>query len=604
MQEFVDFLGRHSPYDRLGSDELSQLGRHINVAYYPANTTIIDSTTGTLDYLGIVRTGVVQVLDRSAVVDELGPGDTFGQYSVMSRQAPSMTARAASDTLIYWLPDPRTVLDHPEKLAFDKAERSFGRRTLMTSNAVDSTLRPVTDFMAPPLWCESHQTIRDAARMMTDEWRSCVLVQLGHDIGIMTDSDCRKRVATGEISVQAPISTIVSAPAITIRPDATAAEAFIAMVHHGVHHLVVVDRGGRVVGVCRVIDLAAAEIRDPLTIRSAIDSSQDMTQLADAATQLRPTAVALYDAGVPPLRVGALLSAMVDAILEKIVRWTEPFDVSENDFAWLVLGSHARREPLPTSDIDTAIIWAGSSASDRGEQLRAAAERVIAGLELCGLERCPDGANATNPLFSRSYDEWLQRAGQWREHSDANGAVLLGAMLADSRPVTGLLLGRRLTESVQALPGDEAFVRRVLAESLVHRPPIGFVKDFIVDHDGAHRGQLDLKRGGLRPIVAIGRWIALHTKSAIASTQDRLQLGANEGLLSEDEAAQLRYAHREIYEMLFTTQIDALRDGVAATTWLDPRDIDSLRRRHLRQSFKAIHQVQTRLDTEWLGHTR
>ncbi|MEI2715218.1 MAG: putative nucleotidyltransferase substrate binding domain-containing protein [Nocardioides sp.] len=598
MQEFVDFLGRHAPYDGLETAELKRLGRRVKVAFYRAGETIVESGKGHFEHLAIVRTGLVQMLDRSQVVDELGPGDTFGQYWLLGRQSATVAVRAATDTLLYLLPDPATVLEHPEALRFESLGRGETRRTLLTSAAIDSTMRPVTDHMSPPLWCDSRVTIREAARVMTQARGSCVLIRLGRELGIMTDSDCRKRVATGEMSVHSPLSSIVSAPAMTIRSDATAASAFTTMVHHGVHHLVVLDPRGEVVGVCRAIDLAAAEIRDPLTIRASIDQATSLEELSAAAGLLRPTCVDLYDAGVPPLRIGAILSAMIDAVLEKVVRWTPPFDEAGDAYAWSVLGSVARREPLPTSDVDTALIWANPTDKSQTQIILQQADEVIQGLERCGLERCPDGANASNPLFGRPYEQWVQRASKWYANPDAEGALLLGAMLADSRAVTGLVLGRSLDEAVHALPGSDDFARRTLANALTHRPPLGFVKDFVVDHDGEHRGKLNLKQGGLSPIVGLGRWVAVKTRSPIASTQDRLQQGLEAGLLTADECAQLQHAHREIFEMIFVNQIEAIREGVRPSTWIDPREIDTLRRRHLRSSFKAIHRVQSRLEAE------
>ena len=81
-------------------------------------------------------------------------------------------------------------------------------------------------------------------------------------------------------------------------------------------------------------------------------------------------------------------------------------------------------------------------------------------------------------------------------------------------------------------------------------------------------------------------------------------MGADEGLLTPDEAAQLQRAHREIYELIFTAEVESLRAGAPTTTFLDPRSLDSLSRRHLRQSFKAIASVQDRLEGEWLGRGR
>ena len=596
MQEFIDFLGKQSPYDQLDEDDLERLAKRVEVEYFPAGA-VISSDEERLDRLAVVRTGMVQVLDGARVVDELGPGDTVGHLSVLSGLRLSQTIKATTDTLLYLLPDPRPVLAHPERLTF----RPRGGVRSLLSGAADYGLRPVTEFMREPLWCRPDTTIREAARAMTDARQSCVLVDLPGGLGIMTDSDCRRHVATGEVPVDAPLSVITTSPVRSIDHADPAAMAFLVMVQHGVHHLVVNDDDGRAIGVCRVVDLSNADVRDPLAVRATIDAADTVDDLAIAAAAIRPTAVELFAAGVPPLRVGALVSVLVEAVVERCIGWVEPFASGDGEFAWLFLGSLARREPLPVSDVDTALVWRAPAYADRPEALRTAADEVLQLVERCGLERCPDGANADNPLFNRPFDVWVSAARHWEEHSEGPGALLLSAMLADSRPITGLRLGRKLERKVRSTPENPAFRRRMLLEALAKRPPIGFVKDFVVEPDGEHKGQLDLKKKGLGPLVGIGRWISICTATPIGSTQERLQLGGSAGLLTADESEQLRHAHEELYELIFTAEVEALRAGTEPTTYVDPRALNTLTRRHLRESFKAIGRVQERLEAEWVS---
>jgi CBS domain-containing protein len=55
------------------------------------------------------------------------------------------------------------------------------------------------------------------------------------------------------------------------------------------------------------------------------------------------------------------------------------------------------------------------------------------------------------------------------------------------------------------------------------RPPVGFVRDFVVEHSGAHRGHLNLKAGGLVPIPSLRRWIVIVTgdRGSTARTRGR-----------------------------------------------------------------------------------
>ncbi len=128
----------------------------------------------------------------------------------------------------------------------------------------------------------------------------------------------------------------------------------------------------------------------------------------------------------------------------------------------------------------------------------------------------------------------------------------------------------------------------------------GFVREFVVDHHGEHRGQLDLKRGSLLPIAALGRWVAVVTGDTRGSTPDRLLRGLDAGLLTQDEADTLGAAFEQVcYELLVRRDLGAISTGAAPTTYVDPRELDSLTRRHLRETFRAIAAIQDAVAADW-----
>ena len=46
--------------------------------------------------------------------------------------------------------------------------------------------------------------------------------------------------------------------------------------------------------------------------------------------------------------------------------------------------------------------------------------------------------------------------------------------------------------------------------------------------------------------------------------------------------------------------IEAIREGVTPTTFVAPGELDTLSRRHLRETFRSVAVVQTRVDRAWL----
>jgi CBS domain-containing protein len=431
--------------------------------------------------------------------------------------------------------------------------------------------------------------------------------------GIVTDHDFRHRVATGEVSSDAPVGALATVPVLTIDEQATQAAALLRMVEHAVHHLVVTDPAGRPVGVVRAVDLAQVEVRDPLLVRSMVDSAATLDDLAAAARLLPATIVELWDNRVAALHIGAVHAAMVDAIVRQAVRIHPDPALAQVRHSWVVLGSLARREPLPLSDLDTALVWADPPEPDTPpdapdapdapgpDAIRAAAGRVLADLRRCGLVPCPNGTSADNPRFSRSRPAWTAAIQAWQRDPAPDRALLMSAMVADSRPLTDAALGRCLTDPLRANPRHTRFLRALLDEALGFRPPTGLVRDFAVAHTGEHRGQLDLKRGGLAPVAALARWIAIVAGDTGGNTPQRLHRGADLGLLTADEAQALAGAFEDIYTLVLGHEAEALRAGAEPSTFVAPRDLDTLTRRHLRESFRVIRSIQSGMDEHWLA---
>ena len=599
MQEFTDFLAKQPPFDALATADIERLARKVEVQYFAVGTIIVTAGSPALDHLYMVRTGSVEVLDRGNVVDLLGPGDAFGHISVLTGLPPEFSVRAAEDTLCYLLPDPRTVVHDASALHFNHFGTIITRHRLTASALMSDAQSNVTRYMRTIVWSDASQTLRVVAQAMTESEQSCALIRSPDGLGLITDRDFRSKVGTGEVSINAPVGSIMSSPVITVRTNTTLAQAFLMMVEVGVHHLVVVDESENPVGVVRAMDLASVELRNPLLIRAAIESARTVDQLADASRLLLPSLVELHDSSIPALHVGALQSAIVDAILVRLLKLSHSIE-SPVTHSWLMLGSMARGEPLPISDVDTAIVWADQAdMDDPSEEIQESAMQMLDRMEQCGLQKCLQGANADNLLFTRSRSSWIEVSRGWLLDPTRAGALLLSSIVADSQPLTQLALGRTITDTIRATTRSREFLGALLNFTLVKRPPLGFVRDFVVEQSGEHRGGLDLKQGGLAPISSLARWMAIAQGDVRGGTIDRLTRAATTGLLEAEEADILISAFKDIYQLAFESEIEALRQGKEGSSWVSPQNLDALTRRHLRESFRAVASIQARFQLEW-----
>ncbi|WP_432834123.1 putative nucleotidyltransferase substrate binding domain-containing protein [Dactylosporangium sp. CA-092794] len=579
MKEFADFLGGHAPFDALSADELQRVVRRLEVEYFAAGATVV-AVGESLTHVWVVRTGALEVVDGGRVVDLLGPGDMFGLEWVRSG-----------------LPSPVLVRAHEESLCLRIADPPAGLRLV---RGLGRVAQPLARLVRPIVWCDGTDRVRDVAERIGAARQSCALVRAGGELGIVTDLDFRRQVGTGEVGVDAPITALATVPALTIEEGAAQSAGLLRMIERGVHHLVVVDHAERPVGVLRAVDLAGAEVRDSLLVRSAIGEARDIEELAAACRLLPTMLVELCDDGVPAGQIGAIHAAVVDAAVRRTLQLETHPAMDGLRHSWVLLGSLARKEPLPLSDVDTALIWADGCREE--EAIRAEAREVLRGLQRCGFSLCTNGANAHNPVFSRARSDWIAAARGWQHDPTQDNALLLSAMVADSRPLTDPELGDSLTQTIRSHTRTSQFLRALLDEALRWRPPTGFIRDFVVQHSGEHRGQLDLKPGGLTPVVALARWIAIAAGDASGTTVERLHRGAGLGLLTTDEADTLAGGFENVYGLLLHHEVHALRSGGAPTsTFIAPKELDSLTRRHLRETFRAIALVQARVDRHWLN---
>ena len=136
------------------------------------------------------------------------------------------------------------------------------------------------------------------------------------------------------------------------------------------------------------------------------------------------------------MHIAGLLSAVIDSIMLRLIELTDVGDdYVPQQVSWLLLGSVARREPLPRSDLDTSIVWEDlPGGPPPARKLQRWAGRVLDNMERCGLQRCSNGANATNPLFAHSQSDAIAAGESWITNPTQYNA--LAAFVDDRRQPT------------------------------------------------------------------------------------------------------------------------------------------------------------------------
>ncbi len=605
--EVTRFLREYPPFDALDVSTVERVAAAAEVEFHRAGTTIIAEGAGPVTHLRVVRTGAVELVHDGRILDLLGEGELFGQASMLSGLPAGFQARAAEDTLCY-----RVGAEIARELVAAPAGLRFVARSLLETSsdlavadrepAPDPAHQPVRALIrGDPVVCDPDTPIREAAQLMTAAPATSVVVDLGDgSLGILTDRDLRSRVVAAGLPGDAPVSAAMSAPAYTVAPERLGGEVLLEMLDRGFRHSPVISATGEILGVVEDLDVIAVQIRSSLFLRQRIGRAQTVEELVGAARELGPTVIAMHDARVAAANIMAVYSVVIDALTRRLLELAvREAGKPPASFAWLALGSQARREMTPSADVDSAIVWFG----DVGEAqirpyLHALGEQVVAGLQMCGLRPDAHGATASNLAFVRSVGSWQGAARSWIADPTQEQALILVSVLVDSRPVWGVHTGTPVSDVFRLAPRNPALLRLLARFALSHHPPTGFLRGLVVEHSGEHRGRLDIKHGGVIPIVDLARWAAMAAGVTTAPTTARLRAAADAGTLSAEDALTLEDAFELVSGLRLRHQVEQLRAGRIPDDYIDPAGLSSLTRTYLKEAFRAIASIQKRLSAE------
>ena len=208
------------------------------------------------------------------------------------------------------------------------------------------------------------------------------------------------------------------------------------------------------------------------------------------------------------------------------------------------------------------------------------------------------GATASDPRFVRSLDSWKRAVRSWIDDPTQDKALVLVSVLVDSRPVWGVHTGTPVADSVRVAPSNPALLRLLARFALSCRPPTGFFRGLVVESSGEHRGRLDLKNGGVLPIVDLARWAGMSAGVTRASTSARRRAAAAAGSLSDSESRTLEDALALITDLRLEHQVQQLRAGQMPDDYIDPATLTRLTRSYLREAFRAVASIQKGVASE------
>ncbi|MBB3188943.1 DUF294 nucleotidyltransferase-like domain-containing protein [Halomonas cerina] len=312
---------------------------------------------------------------------------------------------------------------------------------------------------------------------------------------------------------------------------------------------------------------------------------------------------------LPAWRISQLVSDLNDWLYRRAITlsleemrsrgWGEP----PVAFCVLTLGSAARHESLLGPDQDNAMIIADYPDARHVEidgYFQALGERFTARLADAGIPLCPGHVMARWPMWRKRLGEWDAQLAIWTAERRVK-RVQQANILLDFQPVYGdKTLAETLRDRVVALmPRAHLFLDEM--EALLNELPVALDRlGRLRSGDAAapHGRALDLKHGGVLPLVNAVRLLALRHGVRSSATRERLVALVLAEALTADQARTLTAALERLQALLLESQRRALAEGRAPDGWVDLDRLDEAQRLLLRHDLGIIRRLVREAKTQ------
>lgn len=383
-------------------------------------------------------------------------------------------------------------------------------------------------------------------------------------------------------------------------------DALMTMMESDIRHLAVTDVDDNIVGVLTNRDLLSSQGQSPLFLIRRISEAASIEEVIECHNRLPQLTRNLISGGAKANNVTHFITTVSDGILNKIMTFTlEQLGPPPVKFVFMILGSEGRSEQTLKTDQDNAIIFEDVPEKDEAG-VRAYflkyGEVACDLLNQAGYDYCTGGVMAKNPKWCQSLSTWKSYFSGWIHAAEAED-LLQASIFFDFRGGYGEFelidaLRRHLFASLEGWVG---FFRHLTENALHFKPPIGFLRNFVVESKGEHRDKFDIK-SAMIPIVDFARIYALHNKVEETNTLERLAYLRRKEVLTQKEYEEIEKAYSFMLQLRFVRQITAIVDEKSKPdNYINPKDLTRIEQKMLKEIFLRVGNFQSKLDVEFIG---
>ncbi|WP_104202729.1 putative nucleotidyltransferase substrate binding domain-containing protein [Billgrantia saliphila] len=592
------------PFSLLDEAGRERVRHGVDLAYFERDEIILE-TGQPGEYVFLIHKGEVAELDTTqpGARERIGhytAGDLFGAISILNGKS-RYRFRAEQESLCYLLPKALFLQlcdDYPAFAEFFRHTLAHKARLLTEQRAESGVtmagfmLARVSECMRPPLCMGPHTTIAEAVTRLHESHADSLLVEGERGAGMVTKTDLLNALVLEGHGRDSPLRNIAHFELVTVRPDQYLFEVLVSMTRCKVERVVVIEQEAPI-GVVELTDVLSYFSSRSYVVSLQVEQADSLDALFRASRRTPELIKALMAQGVKLRFAMGLLAALNGRIMSKA--WGFLVDERyQHDSCLMVMGSEGRGEQILKTDQDNGLILAdGLEWPGVDEQMQRLTETLID----LGYPPCPGDIMVSNAEWRGTVSQWRERIARWAQARDGDSLMKLAIML-DSHAVAGnpALLDSVRKALFEQCSRDELLLSYFARTALRFSTPLTLFGSLKKPQHG-----IDIKKGGIFPIVHGVRTMALERRIQPTSTLERLEALAADGRLSERVAEDLAEALSLFTELRLKQQLERL-DGQVPNKSSDRvvvQQLSSLERDLLREALHIVKDFKQSLSQRY-----
>ncbi|WP_419770418.1 MAG: DUF294 nucleotidyltransferase-like domain-containing protein [Candidatus Marinarcus sp.] len=586
LRDQESFLSHIHPFEVLTPEQMNECIKHMDIAYYPKDTTLLSPEKLTNHFFIIIK-GTVHEYKEDEMIMDFHQEDSFDANSLIYGRCKN-TFKVYEDLICYELKKNvflKLIEENEEFKNFflnNLVSKIQKLKNIEYNSGISSFMIAKVDdtMMHETCMVEVGTKLIDAIEKSIEYKTSTIIVQKDKEYGIITDSLLKMKVLLEGRDLNIPVEEIAIFPLVSIQNDDYLFDAFSLLIKKNIKRVGVKNSKGEMIGILEQIDVLSHFANHTYIVDSKIKKAKKIEDLKSASIDLINTIKTLNAKGVKVQHISSLIGQLNLKVYNKLYEMVVPKEL-QKDACFIVMGSEGRNEQIIKTDQDNALVVRdGIDVQLYVPHMQKFTEILID----FGYPPCEGNIMVSNPFWCKTVQEYKNETARWIEAPGMQNYMDL-AIFFDSFAVAGnkkLLIDLK-DDLFHKLHDKDVFMAYFAKATLAFDTPNKIANFMTKVH------YIDLKKTGVFPIVQGIRSLALREKIRETTTVKRIKILEDKKIIDSDLANELLEAFDVLNTLRLKAQLIKLQDGKPLDNTIDTHTLGKIERDLLKDSFKIVN---------------